>query len=221
MPVRLDPHRPRLLLAVLLGVACSGRDDAPAPVPAGDAEAAAAASEEGEAALRLRRSIELERQGDLEGARVEADAAVAAGGGRDATLQAAKLAILGQRYDDAAGPLDALVKADPTDAAAQYDLALVRHHQGDYNRARNGYLAALRADPRHADARYNLAVLCSSHGVLEEARHHVARFRASFPDDARGPELERRIGGTGAAGPTGAGPASGPTPGGDAGPASR
>lgn len=167
------------------------------------------------AAARLQRSIELEQQGDLEASRIEAEAAVAAGGGRDAKLQLAKLAILGRRYDDAVGLLEPLVQADPKDAGAQYDLALVRQHQGDYNQARNGYLAALRSDARYADARFNLAVLCLDHGFVDEARHHVQKFRASFPDDARGPELERRIGGTGAAGPAGAStpaPTPAPTP---------
>jgi len=178
-------------------------------------EAAAPSEQEIIASARLQRSIELEQAGDLEAARIEAQAAAEAGGGRDATLQVAKLAILGQRYDDAVAPLEALVKADPNDAAAQYDLALVRHHKGDYNKARNGYLAALRSDPRYADARYNLAVLCLAHGFADEAKHHVEKFRAAFPDDARGPELERRIGGTGAAGPSGvtaSGSAPAPTP---------
>jgi tetratricopeptide (TPR) repeat protein len=147
--------------------------------------------------------MELEQQGDLEAARIEAEASAAAGGGRDARLQLAKIAILAQRYEDALPYLDELVKADPNDAAAQYNLALVRHHKGDYNRARNGYLAVLKADPRYADARFNLAVLCLAHGFVDEAKHHVAKFRASFPDDPRGPDLERRVGGTGAAGPTG------------------
>lgn len=213
-------HRLGFVLSLALAVACD-RGDAPAaatsPPPAAqggaaEVQAAAPSAEETIAAARLQRSIELEQQGDLETARIEADAAMAAGGGRDAVLQVTKIAILQQRYADAVAPLDALVKADPNDVAAQYNLALVRHHQGDYNRARNGYLAALRADPRHADARYNLAVLCSAHGFVEEAQHHVAKFRATFPDDARGPELDRRIGGTGAAGPSGAPPEAGAPP---------
>jgi tetratricopeptide (TPR) repeat protein len=203
----------------LLVIACD-QDGAPSaattPTPVVEAEAAVEAVP-GEAevvsAARLQRSIELEQKGDLEAARVEAEAAMAMDGGRDAKLQVAKLAILGQRYDDAVTVLEPLVQADATDAAAQYNLALVRQHQGDYNRARNGYLAALRSDPRYADARYNLAVLCLGKGFRDEAKHHVERFRASFPDDARGPELERRIGGTGAAGPSGAPPSTlPPTP---------
>lgn len=218
------PHL--LLLAVVLASACdqdqsSSVATSPTPVAEAGAEAAPAGKAPGEvppeSAARLQRSIELEQKGDLEAARIEAEAAVAMEGGRDAKLQVAKLAILGRRYDDAAAVLEPLVQADAKDAAAQYNLALVRQHQGDYNRARNGYLAALRADPRYADARYNLAVLCHGKGFTDEAKHHVEKFRASFPNDARGPELERRIGGTGAAGPSGAStpppaPVPAPTP---------
>lgn len=213
---------PRLGLLFSLSAACD-QGDAPSaatsPTPVADgggeaAEAPAAPSPEAQlmATARLQRSIELEQQGDLEAARIEAEAAAAVSeGGRDATLQVAKIAILAQRYEDAVVPLEALVKADPKDAAALYNLALVRHHQGDYNRARNGYLAVLKADPRYSDARFNLAVLCLAHGFFDEAKHHVAKFRSSFPDDARGPDLERRVGGTGAAGPSGLA-AEAPTP---------
>lgn len=208
-------RRPLALLLVSsfvgLAIACD-RDDAPAPVPIAEPTPAPAPSEaDVVSGARLQRSIELEQQGDLETARIEAEAAVAAGGGRDAKLQVAKLAILGRRYADALTVLEPLVRANPDDATAQYDLALVRQHQGDYNRARSGYLATLRADARYADARYNLAVLCLDHGFTDEAKHHVEKFRTAFPSDARGPELERRIGGTGAAGPSGA-PAPAPIP---------
>lgn len=201
-------------LLVVLAIACD-RDDAPAPVPIAGPEAAPAPSEvDPVATARLQRALELEQQGDLAGSRVEAEAAVAAGGGRDAKLQLAKLAILERRYADALALLEPLVQENAADATAQYDLALVRQHQGDYNRARNGYLAALRADARFSDARFNLAVLCLDHGFGEEAKHHVQKFRSTFPDDARGPELERRIGGTGAAGPSAGTPAPtlAPTP---------
>lgn len=205
------PASNRLLpLTVLIAVACGSSDPsveatAASPAPAVEPPPAPTPppSAAGDASQHLQRSLALEQQGDLVGAEVEAKAAIAAGGGRDAILQQAKLAILGQRYDEAATPLGTLALADPSDAAVQYDLALVRQHQGDYNRARNGYLATLRADPQYADARYNLAVLCLAHGFAEEARHHAAKFRATFPQDPRGPELELRVGGTGAAGPAG------------------
>lgn len=196
-----------LLACLLAGLALAcDRDEAPEPVPIGEAGPTPSEADIVSGA-HLQRSIELEQQGNLDAARTEAEAAVAAGGGRDAKLQVAKLAILGRRYADAQAVLEPLVQANADDATAQYDLALVHQQQGNYNRARNGYLATLRADARYADARYNLAVLCLDHGFTEEAKHHVEKFRTAFPDDARGPELERRIGGTGAAGPSGA-----PTP---------
>lgn len=205
-------RRPLAALLVVLAIACD-RDDAPDPVPVAEATPTPSPSEaDVVSAARLQRSIELEQQGDLASARIEAEAAAAAGGGRDAKLQVAKLAILERRYADAQTVLEPLVQANADDAAAQYDLALVRQHQGDYNRARNGYLATLRADGRYADARYNLAVLCLDHGFTDEAKHHVEKFRSAFPEDARGPELERRIGGTGAAGPSGVTPPPTPTP---------
>lgn len=122
-----------------------------------------------------------------------AEAALAAGGGRDAGVQVAELAIRLDRLDRAAEVLQPLVDADRDDAIAQYDLALVHHRRSDYNGARAGYLAALRADPRLADARYNLALLCWEQGVHEEARHHAERFTAAFPDDPRGAELARTM----------------------------
>ena len=150
----------------------------------------------------LERSLALEQAGDLAAAFVEAEAAVAAGGGRDAVIHAAKLAILRKDHDTALAFVRPLVEADPTDAVALYNLALAHQHKGDYNEARNGYLAALKTDPKQADARYNLAVLCFDRGIHEEARHHAARFRSSFADDPRGPALEHMVGGLGAASPS-------------------
>jgi tetratricopeptide (TPR) repeat protein len=183
-------------LAWLLLVACGSKAE---PSPVGGAEPAEATAPEAEP--HLARSRELEQAGDLAGAFAEAEAAVAAGGGRDASVHAAKLAILREDYDAAMAFLGPLVAADPADAVAQYNLALAYQHKGDYNRARNGYLAALKTDPRQADARYNLAVLCFERGIHEEARHHVAKFRSTYVDDPRGPALERMVGGMGAAGP--------------------
>jgi tetratricopeptide (TPR) repeat protein len=195
----------RLAVAWLLVAAC-GRTTSE-PVEIGPSKQAAEEPSVGEPTPQskpsghLARSQSLEGQGDLEGALAAAEAAIDAGGGRDATLQAAKIAILRREYDKASSWLVPLVSAHPDDAAAQYNLALVHHQQGDYNQARNGYLAALRNDRRHADARYNLAVLTHQRGIAEEASHHVEKFRASFPDDPRGPQLERMVGGKGIAGP--------------------
>lgn len=171
------------LLPVVLVLSCGSTaapaDDAIAKVPAPDVHVpevlAAAAAQEA--------------AGDLTAALATAETALAGGGGRDAALTVAKLAILLEQYDRAASVLEPVVASDPTDAIAQYDLALVHHRRNDYNKARKGYLAALRADPQHADARFNLAMLCWKKGVVEEARHHVDRFREAFPADPRGAEL--------------------------------
>lgn len=188
----------------LLVLACGGGTAEPAKVDPANRVVDEASAEDAtsvEASKALARSQALEKQGDLDGALAAAESAIEAGGGRDARLQAAKLAILRREFDKASNWLKPLVSHDPEDAAAQYNLALVHHQQGNYNQARNGYLAALRRSSRHADARYNLAVLTHERGILEEAKHHVAKFRASFPEDPRGPALERMVGGKGAAGP--------------------
>jgi tetratricopeptide (TPR) repeat protein len=133
------------------------------------------------------------RQGQAAIALTEAGDAVEAGAGRDARLLAGMAAIVTGDLDAADRWLAPLAQADPGDAQAQYDLALVADKRGDYNRAREGYLAALRADPGSADARYNLAVLTYRAGILAEAQHHARQFRESFPDDPRGAPLSRLV----------------------------
>src|SRR5690349_2276780 len=88
-------------ISILLATACreeskpSQVEAAPAsePEPASDAEPP-------EAVAALQRSLELEAQGRLDAASEAARAAIAAGGRRSAKLQAAKLAILTERYDE-------------------------------------------------------------------------------------------------------------------------
>jgi tetratricopeptide (TPR) repeat protein len=138
---------------------------------------------------RLARSLELERTGDLEGAAREAAAAFDLAGDRDAALQAAKVAILQERWDDAETWLRPLLTINPADGAASYNLALVAHHRGRVDAARTAYEAALDAEPGNAAARYNLALLESDAGRYEQARAHASRFRRDFPEDPRGPTL--------------------------------
>jgi tetratricopeptide (TPR) repeat protein len=141
------------------------------------------------ATARLARAFELEHSGDLRGAAREAAAAHQLGGGRDAALQAAKIAILEERWDDAEAWLRPLVAENPDDGAAHYDLGLVAHHRGRIDAARASYRAALDLDPRNAAARYNLALLESNAGSHEQARAHATAFLRDFPDDPRGPGL--------------------------------
>jgi tetratricopeptide (TPR) repeat protein len=175
----------RTSFCVWLVLVAAGCDRAPTPnegvTPSPDAKALLAAS------------AELEKAGDFEGALKQAESAFAADAGRDSAITVAKLAIVLERYDRAQAVLEPVVAADANDAIAHYDLGLVHHRRDDYNRARKSYLAALRADPKHAEARLNLAMLCWKQGVQEEARHHVERFRASFPGDPRGDQLQAML----------------------------
>lgn len=136
----------------------------------------------------LARSLELERSGDLEAAAREAEAAVRLGGGRDAAMQAAKIAILQHRHDRAERLLRPLVEHG-RDAAAMYNLALVQHRRGDLEAAGRGYQEVLRVDPHHADARYNLAYSYWERGDADAARQQAERFASTFPDDPRGAQL--------------------------------
>jgi tetratricopeptide (TPR) repeat protein len=131
----------------------------------------------------------LSRQGKNDEALAEAQQAVDLGGGHDAELQLASVAIAANQLDKAKPLLQKLVAADPNDAIATYDLALVCDKRDDFNAARNGYLAALHIDPQLADARYNVALLTYRRGVYAEAEHHAQRFVEAFPGDPRGRQL--------------------------------
>lgn len=174
-----------LLASILLACGAAG----PAPQPQ---DASASAAEAGHVAA-YRRALELEAAGRLVEAQAEVERALAAGGGRDAKLLAAKLAILREDLDVAAALVEPLAAADPKDADAHYNLGLIAQRRGSFNRARAGYLAALRADPGYAAARYNLAVLTWDAGVREEAQHHARKFLELRPDDPRAAELRRRV----------------------------
>jgi tetratricopeptide (TPR) repeat protein len=186
------------IVSVLLATACgdaskpSQGEAAPAsePEPGSGPESG---PEPAEAVAALERSLELESQGQLEAAAKAARDAIAAGGRRSAKLQAAKLAILTERYDEAEPLLTELLEADANDADAHYNLGLVAHHRNTYNKARSSYLAALRADEHYADARYNLAILTWKRNVVDEARHHVERFAEAWPNDPRTLELMAMI----------------------------
>lgn len=182
-------------LSALLATACGDKpnqqfeaEPATQPEPGSEPEPA-------EAVAALERSLELESQGQLEAAAEAAQAAIAAGGRRSAKLQAAKLAILSERYDEAEALLLPLIEADANDADAHYNLGLVAHHRNAYNKARSSYLAALRAREDFPEARYNLAVLTWTRNVTDEARHHVERFAERWPKDPRTLELMTMING--------------------------
>lgn len=138
-------------------------------------------------------ALALDREGRAAEATDEARRAVEGGAGRDASLLLAALSIRAGDLDAAERWLAPIVAAEPKDAEARYDLALVAHRRGRYNDAREGYLAALAADPRMADARFNLVDLTLRHQVVDEARHHARKFAEAFPDDPRNETLQRMI----------------------------
>jgi len=143
----------------------------------------------------LARSGALERAGDTAGAIAVANEAVIAGGGRDAQLQVAKLAIIRNELARARTALGTILTKTPNDGAALYNLGLVEHRSKppNYNAARKNYLAAINALPDFSAARYNLVVLCTEHRVFDEAEHHLAEFQKTWPTDERGARLRARI----------------------------
>lgn len=182
-----------VLAPFVLLLACGGAppsavgDDPPAaPTPAVTPQAASA-----EADRHYLTALELEAAGRHVEARVEVEAALAGGAGRDATLLAAKLAILRDDLEAASRLLAPL--ADTADAPVLYNLGLIAQRRGEYNSARSRYLAALKADPRYAAARYNLAHLTWDAGIFEEAQHHARKFIELSPDDSRVPELRTKV----------------------------
>ena len=138
-------------------------------------------------------AMALDRQGRTTDALASARRAIELGAGRDAELLLGALLIRENDLEAAAKVLGALVSRSPSDADALYNLALIADKRDEYNRAREGYLAALRADPKLANARYNLALLTSRHGVVDEARHHARKFAELSPGDPRVADLMRRI----------------------------
>lgn len=157
-------------------------------------EAARAALESSsDARLQYALAIALQGQGRGQEALFAAKKAVELGAGRDAELLVAALLIVTGELDAASIMLTALVAASPNDAEARYNLALIADKKNDYNRARQGYLAALQADPTLANARYNLALLTLRRGVIDEARHHARKFADIAPGDPRVSEIMRRL----------------------------
>jgi tetratricopeptide (TPR) repeat protein len=152
-------------------------------------------------------ALAYDRQSKRNEALDEARKAVDGGAGRDAGLLLGALAInagiaaagagdaagASKFYDTADKALTPLAAADPNDAEVVYDLALIADKKNEYNKARQGYLAALRANPKMADARYNLAYLTLNNNVLEEGKHHAAKFAELAPGDRRNQVLNQLI----------------------------
>jgi tetratricopeptide (TPR) repeat protein len=139
--------------------------------------------------LAYARAVMHERAGRFPEALAAADEAASLGYGRDAVLLAAAVRIGENDLGAAKATLGALAAENPNDAEVRYDLALLADKAGDYNGAREGYLAALRLDPKLRAARYNLTVLTLRSGVLDEAKHHANAYIKAFPEDPAGAKL--------------------------------
>jgi Flp pilus assembly protein TadD len=86
-----------------------------------------------------------------------------------------------------------LLKGDPNDVDALWNVAVMAQKQGRYGEARKAYLEVTRLWPGHADARHNLALLAHSIGAMDEAQHHAQKFRASGAPAERVTELEAAL----------------------------
>jgi tetratricopeptide (TPR) repeat protein len=144
--------------------------------------------------LHLARAAALEGLGRTAEARTAAERAVGVGGGRLAKLRATALAISAGDLEAADGWIIKMLADDLNDADAVYNAGLVAQKRGDYNAARERYLATLRLDPLFAVARYNLAVLTWQRGARDEAINHVKTFVEAYPYDDRGASLVAMIG---------------------------
>lgn len=130
-------------------------------------------------------------KGDNGAALRDAALAVSRGRGAAAHLLAAVIHHRAGAYDDAKRELDAMLKLDPNDIDALYNLALIAQLQNRYRDAREGYLKVLTVAPKHADSRYNLAILTHSVGAVQESRHNLEALKAIVPaNDERVVKLE-------------------------------
>ena len=181
------PTDPTTRLTLAVALASHGEGDL------AEQEARAGLQKSDDPRLHYALALALEHRSRPAEALTEARVAVDSGAGRDAVILLALLQINAGDLDTAVRALAPLVAADPSDAEAQYTLALAADKQDRLNSARQGYLAALRADPHFADARYNITLLTLRHGLLDEARIHGRQFREIFPGDPRTPELGRLV----------------------------
>jgi tetratricopeptide (TPR) repeat protein len=105
---------------------------------------------------------------------------------RDLIVQKALLARQSGKLQQSFDLFQSLVKLSATDEVAVYEAANDANSMGDYNRAREGYLAALRLNRNNADARLKLVLLTAQAGVAEEAKHHFEELIAiTSPADPR------------------------------------
>ncbi len=129
-------------------------------------------------------------KGDAGKARAEAQKAIQRGRGRVAHLLLGLMAFHQKQFPSALKSFQQMLKLDPKDVAAIFNIGVLYHQQNHYRLAREHYLRALRIHPRHADARYNIVVLTHSVGAQGEARYQLKKLRHLVPRDPRLAKLE-------------------------------
>ncbi len=134
------------------------------------------------------------RAGNRELSQSSARAAIAHGRPAPGHLLLGMMALETSALDVAEAELTQAVQLAPKLADAHYNLGVVHHRAGRYNKARAAYLAALFAEPRYLDARHQLILLTAQAGALLEARHHLEKLRAAVsPNDERLASAEARV----------------------------
>jgi tetratricopeptide (TPR) repeat protein len=163
--------------------------------------------------VRLNRAAALRGKGDLDGARLDYEAVLAAAdaagaGAPPAKLESVRAAALVQlgtierdrgaldsalaRFREAAERLAAArLAGEPT---ARYLMAEVYARRGEVAAAKEALEAALRIDPKFAPAAFTLADLCVRQGELDEAERWARVAAAAAPGERRAELLLADIG---------------------------
>jgi tetratricopeptide (TPR) repeat protein len=135
-------------------------------------------------------------KGDVQTVLQQAPAAVRRGRGAPAHLLSSLLYFRTKAYEPAKVELQEMLKLDPNDIDALYNLALIAQIENHYREAREGYLKVLAIAPKHADSRYNLGIMTHSVGAIQETRHNLERLKEIVPaDDERVKKLEALLAG--------------------------
>ena len=135
-------------------------------------------------------------KGDAHTTIEHATQAVRRGRGAPARLLVSLFHFRAKGYEAAKYELEEMLKLDPNDVDALYNLALIAQLQNRYHEAREGYLKLLQVAPKHADSRYNLGVMTHSVGALQETRHNLERLKEIVAaDDERVKKLEALLAG--------------------------
>jgi tetratricopeptide (TPR) repeat protein len=103
------------------------------------------------------------------------------------TLQEALADQLAGRDDEAAAAYTGILKEDPSNKVALYNLGLLAQNEGDLVEAEAKYRAALAADAAYTPALFNLAIIRTSQGGAEGKKEAIELYRkviAATPDDA-------------------------------------